>query len=233
VGRREERTGMEDRERSIYLEEAATQCRFALNAILGLQNVLPRVGEAARAGNHALRQVLQDEVFRSIHSCLTHASNVSRIFWPAQPEMRARETHGHYVARCAEKPKNKRASELRAAVGLPDEHYLKGRTLRDHLEHFDERLDSWRAESKDGSFVQDCIGPRGAIVGIDEDDYMRWFDPTTGSMWFRGERYDLRELVAAIEDVLKRITGVLPSDKRLASPLRQVGPVESARPQPE
>ena len=184
-----------------FLREAVSQCEFALNAVRGLNNVLPRIGPAAKAGDWDLSRTLQQEVFRSIHSFLTHASNVSRIFWPGRPRKNRNESEHDYTARLESIPKLIRAATLREATGLSPDHVLRKRALRDHLEHFDERLDNWSATSARHNYVQDTIGPANAIVGIDETDMMRWFDPTTNTMRFRGEVYDLQELTAAVEQI--------------------------------
>jgi len=96
-----------------------------------------------------------------------------------------------------------RANELRAAVQLPDNgHPLKSRRIRDHLEHFDERLDHWVQTSAHRNFAQDNIGPWGSIAGIAETDVMRWYDPPTQGFIFRGESLDVQELVTAIDQLL-------------------------------
>jgi hypothetical protein len=73
--------------------------------------------------------------------------------------------------------------------------------LRDHLEHFDERLDHWERTSKRRNFVQDMIGPKNAIAGLEESDMMRWFDNSTLHFRFRGEEFDLQLLARSIEEV--------------------------------
>ena len=190
----------------VYLSEAKAQCNFGTNAIKALNNVLPRLMNAGQDGNLDLRNTLHAEVFRTIHSFLTHASNVSRLFWPAQPKHRKNESDEAYAARCAAIPKIIRGKILRTEVGLPDnEHALKSRKLRDHLDHFDERLDQWQNESVQRNYVQDFIGPEGSIVGTDDGDMMRWFDPPVKKMRFRGEEFDLQALADALVDVLEKV----------------------------
>ena len=187
--------------RLVYLREAVTQCDFARNALLGVNNVLPRIRPAAMAGDMEKSKILHQEVFRSIHSLLTHASNVSRMFWPAMPARRKSEDAAAYEARCNANPRLARAKTLRECAGIPEEHGLRSRELRDHLEHFDERLDDWQATSTGHNYVQDFIGPAGAFAGIDEADMMRWFDPTTNRFRFRGNEYDLQSLADSLGEL--------------------------------
>ncbi len=192
---------MDEHLRDVYLHEVEAQCAFALNAIGGLNSVLARLPKD-EADNH----VLQQEVFRSIHSFLTHSSNISRLLWPASRKRAKGETREEYQRRAAADWRLCRGKELRVLLGLPDHgHLLRNRKMRDHLEHFDERLDEWQRTSPSQNYVQDCIGPANVIVGIDPKDVMRWFDPATKCFRFRGEQYDLQASVAAVEDVYQRV----------------------------
>lgn len=61
-----------------------------------------------------------------------------------------------------------------ARLRLPeDEHPLKSLKLRDHLEHFDERLDHWQAKSVRKNCSRDSIGSRERLAGVDDIDIMQ------------------------------------------------------------
>ncbi|WP_338509132.1 hypothetical protein [Pseudomonas poae] len=92
-----------------------------------------------------------------------------------------------------------------SALNIVDpEHVLKNRTLRDHLEHFDERIDHWMQTSERRNYVQDYIGAKGGIQGMEESDMMRQYDPDNGNFTFRGETHSLVDLFAGLQDVLGR-----------------------------
>lgn len=192
---------MEEHFQTVYLREAMTQCEFALNAVRGLNNVLPRLDSDSASDDWRLRITLHQEVFRSIHSFLTHASNVSRMFWPSPPRQKKGEATSAYKARCLTVPRVARGAAIRAAANLPEDHLLRNRQLRDHLEHFDERIDIWRSTSVSHNYLQDYIGPQSGIEGFEPTDMMRWFDPTTKQMRFRGEEFDLQGLADGITEV--------------------------------
>lgn len=174
--------------RDTYLHELETQCRFALNAVEHLNTALSRVAQGASPRE---QRSAHAEVFRAIHSFLTHASNVSKLLWPAPPR------------RQREEKRIARADELRSVLGLPEDgHPLKSRTVRDHLEHFDERLDEWAETGSSRHYVQDCIGPRDALAWISPADTMRWFDPSTNHFIFRGDDVDLQALASAVSELL-------------------------------
>ena len=114
---------MGDHELAVYRIEVRTQVSMALNAAAALGMALARREQHDADGQQRLHQ----EVFRSIHSMLSHTSNVSRLLWPTPPRRKKRETKATYETRCPQVPRG-----LRVALGLPeDSHPLKTRRLRD------------------------------------------------------------------------------------------------------
>ena len=197
---------MDEYVKRIYLLEVATQCQFATNAVTALNNLLPKWEGITRNGDVNMQTTLHHEIFRTIHSLMTHASNVSKLFWPAPPRYRKGESDTDYQSRCSTTPKLVRAAELRNVLGLPENgHVLKSRALRDHLEHFDERLDHWQATSVRRNYLHDSIGSKEKLVGFDDADFMRWFDPVKKLMLFRGESFDIQEIVNGIDDIFSKL----------------------------
>jgi len=197
---------MDTHVKNIYFREIEVQSSFALNAIRAMNNALSRLDKAHAEHDNELADKLHQEIFRTLHSFLTHISNVSRLLWPAYPRKIKGETRKQHQDRCQKIFKIARGLELRAALNLSGEdHILKSRKLRDHLEHFDERLDEWQRTSSSRNYVQDIIGPKGAIVGIEPTDMMRWFDPQAKAIYFRGEDYDLQKLVDGVSEVYENV----------------------------
>ncbi|WP_279497711.1 hypothetical protein [Aeromonas veronii] len=186
--------------KSVYVGEIKKQCEFGLAAIHHLNHALQQVF-SGNLGNEE-QQFFHSEVFRQIHSLLTHASNVSRMFWPPAPKQKQSETVHEYEHRLLKIDKIRRGKILKEEYGLDDKSPLKNRALRDHLEHYDERLDHWRNNSTNRNIVSDTIGPQNAIVGLAEADMMRWFDPTRNIFKFRGEEYDLQAIASSIDLLL-------------------------------
>jgi hypothetical protein len=69
-------------------------------------------------------------IFDSIRMALHFSANVSKVFWPADRS-----------------PAKERGERLRHLAGLTDDHPMRSRKLRNHVEHMDERLDTWTANS--------------------------------------------------------------------------------------
>ena len=184
----------------VYVGEIKTQCEFALSAASHLTHALQNLNTDSHPPER--RQFFHREVFRQIHSFLTHTSNVSRLFWPPVPAQRRNETDAAYASRLSNFDRVQRAEKLRALYEIEDTSPLRNRALRDHLEHFDERLDEWRRTSTHRNIANDLIGPKNMIVGLADTDMMRWFDPSDRLFRFRGEEYDLQGLASQIDRLL-------------------------------
>lgn len=80
-----------------------------------------------------------------MHEALGHAASLSRYFWPsgAGPTKRPK----------IKELRKARAAKLRAAFGLSESSILRDRSLRDALEHFDERLDQYLLVSDAGRYM--------------------------------------------------------------------------------
>jgi len=68
--------------------------------------------------------------------------------------------------------------------------------MRNHFEHFDERLDRWWEQSSHHGYVDRNIGM--VTAGIEEINVFRNYFPETGELVFWGDKFNLK----AIHDVL-------------------------------
>ncbi|CAM4477722.1 MAG: hypothetical protein LEGION0403_FIIPPAGN_02828 [Legionella sp.] len=77
---------------------------------------------------HQLDQLLQqdssEDFFREVEHFIQHVAAISQLLWPSRKKGR------------------QRAEYLRTYLKLEKDNILHNRDLRDHLVHFDERLDS-------------------------------------------------------------------------------------------
>jgi hypothetical protein len=172
----------------IMLAYAGIECRRALDNLAEVDQLAAWRMEAQSGVE--LRENLR--IFDRIRLSLQMAANVSRLFWPPREKSKARGEH------------------LRALTGLPETHGLSDRKLRNHIEHFDERLDAWTA-----------ISPRPFLaleLVLHEDDFeteqMRdevisstavIYDAEKQSVHLFGDTFSLPALCANIQDVHDRI----------------------------
>lgn len=115
-------------------------------------------------------------VFNSVQTALLHSSFVSLAFWPTD---RKKEMRGKY---------------LREGFSCQNSiEFFKARKFRNHIAHMDERLDDWWLSSKRRNIARKIIGGSNAVVGLDADDMFERLDPANGELFFRGDRYSLKE----------------------------------------
>jgi len=130
----------------------------------------------------ALRTRNHDRIWASAQSFLVAAGNVSKLLWPSSERIPGR------------------GSELRQSLNVGANSALEPRTFRNHFEHFDERLDDWAISGRNHSFVDSNVGPPGMIGGAaDSRFFLRNFDTANYAMTYRGNRYELRPVVAELE----------------------------------
>ncbi len=163
---------------SVYLRELVQQCQYAIAAVQKL--------------NEALANHNPSEFFREASDFLHHSSAVSRILWPPGSSDHRKK-----------KRAKQRGDYLRTRLSVSENHTLQNRKLRDHFEHFDERLDDWAETSPNKNIVDNMIGPRNIIGGdaIKDEDIMRMYDPTSKDIVFRGEKFNIQTLVDGVIDV--------------------------------
>ncbi len=175
---------MESFVETIYLEELQTQCDWALAATNGLNQCLSASGPDSTA-----------HFFRFAAAMLQHAGLASKLLWPPGSRLGYKNKRAKV-----------RAQYLRQVLNIDDTHELKNRSLRDHFEHYDERLDDWLANSPNRIFVNNVIGPRSIIGGnaIQDHEIIKLFNPETKELVFRGSPYNVQQIVNAVQDIRAR-----------------------------
>ena len=130
-------------------------------------------------------------VVSSIHEALTHASALSRFFWP----VRNKPIH---LAR---------AAKLRRAFAIEDSSPLKDRALRDALEHFDERLDIFLLEHDTGFFrPAPTVGSHSEIGG--QDKVFKLVDLREKAFVLLNEIHFFEPIILATSNIMTRAIGM-------------------------
>lgn len=173
----------------IMLSFALTECRRALDNLAQVDQLADV--QVQRQAGIEIRENLR--IFDCIRLGLQMAANVSRLFWPPRKGNTARGDH------------------LRSLTGLSDTHGLSDRTLRNHIEHLDERLDAWTANSPRPFLTVELVlhgdypeteAKRDEIVGATAIVY----DAKSRSIQLFGDSFSLPAVWADLEDVLKKIS---------------------------
>lgn len=122
-----------------------------------------------------------DNIFFNLHHFIVHVANLDKLLTP--------------------KPGTERSVLFAGHINISDIDLKPFRRLRNHLEHFDERLDTWVA-NYDGHAFFDMNIVTGA-KGFPQKAFLRALD---GDVFkFQGEDYPLQPLREAMEKLHKRL----------------------------
>jgi hypothetical protein len=160
---------MDEHVLGVFQSEVRRQCNFVRIALEDL--------------GRALRRNDDDRIWFSIQAFLAAVANISKLLWPGQMKK----------VRIPE-----RGPELRKNLEVPSISPLKERTFRNHFEHFDERLEKWATTSHARNMIESLLGPYASVQGVDPGDIMRHFDPAKQELVFRGELYEFKPVLAAL-----------------------------------
>lgn len=169
-----------------YLESIIDTARRALHAFESFD-------DAFKAG-------ISDEIVVAlIQEALTHSASLSRFFWPSRDK-------GVTFSRGA---------KLRKHFSVPDNSPLKDKSLRNALEHYDERLDDFLLEDHAGTFYpQSIIGP--ASFSDEQVTYIfRLVDPETKIFILLGKKYHFGPVREAVKQIFEQATGMNNNGGRL------------------
>jgi len=130
----------------------------------------------------------------SVHEGLGHAGALSRFFWQS---LYGKESKARRQLKLA------RATKLRRAFDLTDHSGLRNRALRDFLEHFDERLDTYLLHHDRGYFFpSDQVGD-STLADEPDGHIFKLVDPGKSSFVLLGEKYDYSEVRKEVERIHK------------------------------
>jgi hypothetical protein len=104
-----------------------------------------------------IRQIISDKfenkdmLLDSVQNFITYSASLARYFWPSSKE----------------KLHTLRAERLREAFSMDDDSALKDKRLRNFIEHFDEKLDSYLSKGIVGNIIPNYIGLKSQITEVD------------------------------------------------------------------
>jgi hypothetical protein len=119
---------------------------------------------------------------------LTSTSNISKIFWPSFPSCIKDEEREKY------KKYQERGKYLRNLLDAKNNSPLNNRQLRNHFEHFDERLHEWFDKSKTKNFSSRNINVIFNTSFSDDLMDMGNFDSRRNAVTFWNVKYELEPI---------------------------------------
>ena len=129
-------------------------------------------------------------VFFGLQNLLTSAANIAKCLWGQRGPKQV-------ALASARQP-------LRDSIGVTDDSPLKQVWMRNHFEHYDERIDEWQVKSKNHNYNDLELGT-AANSPFDEIDMFRSYDPKTGNLGFWGQSFDTRAVIAEIQRILPKL----------------------------
>jgi hypothetical protein len=163
----------------IFLMYVLTESRRAIDAfdeVIRLTGIVRKesFGEVRENGN----------ILSALRMALHFSANVSKVFFPM----------GN--ARTAS------AKALRDLCGMDDNHPLRDRTLRNHVEHIDERLENWAGTERRPYLMFEIAQypEMKAAATPTEDAVFLIYDVATNEVRVPGETHSLHDLKAAVQD---------------------------------
>ena len=126
------------------------------------------------------------EIWSAVQSILIASANVSKILWPSREQFAPR------------------GAMLRALLDIDDSNALSDRTLRNHFEHYDERIDDWISSTHSSVYVDQIIGPPPGFLRQFPQNAQRGYDPSTQTVTFRGESLNLASMLRALDDIRQK-----------------------------
>lgn len=122
------------------------------------------------------------QIFYHLHHFVLHSTNIDKLLFPHKNDFRQTILQ-----------------EVLKEINIDIKPIRK---LRNHLEHFDERLDRW-VENYEGQPFFDCNLVTGT-KGFPDKDFLRALDGNTYK--FYGENFDLQEIVKSLNELLLKLT---------------------------
>lgn len=161
---------MDDQLLQFFQRQVLLQCRFLAKAFDDLQKEL----EALHTP-HDHPWYRTESVFYSVHAQLNASANIAKAFWGSGGRS------------------SENREPLRRSVDVADDSPFRLVTMRNHYEHFDERLEGW-FDSGVRSFI-DCnimaSGDFQQLQVLGQKAFLRNLDPDTYLLTFWGQEFDL------------------------------------------
>jgi hypothetical protein len=182
----------------IFRHQINRECKFALIAVEQMESALEVVKQAENEKddqgfwNLPKRDEGVWQFWYAIEAFLRATGNLSKIFWPP----RALDEKLRPMTK-------KRGEQLRRILEVSNDSPLKNRTLRDHFEHYDERIDEWYAAGR-GDVIDSNLYPRQSLAK--RKGYFRNFDPEEWVLFFVGDELALKPMIEFVKTLQQKVS---------------------------
>jgi hypothetical protein len=175
---------------SFYIHAMLFSTRSALNSLQIVNRSLDRAQEWV--SNAELRARDQEAILDGIQNIVSCGAALSRYFWPA----RSGRVHAA------------RARRLRSSLGVTSSNALKNRDLRNLIEHFDERLDTYLSEGIAGHIFPEFVANRPEAADI-PTHVSRAYYTEVAVFEVLGRQFEIKPIVTEITRLHEALTECL------------------------
>lgn len=159
----------------IFQHQVGLQCKFMLRA--------------ANEVNDSSQRNDIEGIFYGLQNILSASANISKALWG----------QGGKAKRIAER------KLLRDSLQMSDDSPLRPTDMRNHFEHFDDRLMTWWQTSITKNYSDMNLVPRNAIRGLAIGDSFRNFDRQSNVLFFGDDEINIQALIDEAQEILLRI----------------------------
>jgi hypothetical protein len=169
-----------------YILSIQSCTNSAIESIDLISAFIHELEESGNLGDPESKSFSSQDVLNAVQNVATQAAAISRHFWPSRPEHEWRGT------------------DLRRRLAIREESALKSRSLRNELEHFDEKLDKYLEGGLVGHIIPQYVGPEPLPSEVPLHIFRSYYYDT-GVFQLLGKHYNLLPIVEEIEHLHERL----------------------------
>jgi hypothetical protein len=144
--------------------------------------------------------ISEDDILNNLQNVVIQGAALSRYCWPS----RQGENNEHKL----------RGEQIREALEMTDESPLKNRDLRNELEHFDEKLDSYLSNGVVGNIFPKYIGPLPDKPEVPTHIFRAYYT-NVGIFELLGKRYSIQPIADEIARIHQSLENFSQSGYRM------------------
>ena len=160
-----------------YIHSMLFNTLSAVNSINSFQKAFGALSQNCSLAD--IERLDRQVILNELQNIVLQGAALSRYFWPGRK--------GHEV----------RAVTLRDGLDITDNNPLESRSLRNAIEHFDERLDHYLAQGLVGHVFPQFVGPRPKRDGV-PGHFFRAYYSDEGIFELLGDCYEIEPIANEI-----------------------------------
>ena len=162
---------------AFYIQSMLFNSSSAAHSILRLESIFAKLPD--HPTTHDVDRLPTKTILNELQNMVVQAGALSRYFWPVCAKYRPR------------------GKALRDCFAMTEDSALFNRDLRNAIEHFDERIDSYFSREAVGCLFPEYVGARPEKNGI-PSHFFRAFFVDTGEFQLLDEEFEIKPLADEI-----------------------------------